>query len=209
MSLFDDPATEDRPIALGRAMIGGHGGPNKRQDHDYYPTPAEVTRAFLRYEGRYLRVDPCPIWEPCGRGGAIMRELEAEGFETIGTDLVPDLANRVEPLDILRATKPRSRRVITNPPFNIAAEIITHLLGRLDVEYLALLLKTSYWHAEERSSLFERHRPARIYALNWRPDFLGQGAPTMDCIWTVWQRGRKTTRYHVLRRRPDIQGVLL
>lgn len=63
MTLFDDPATEDRPIALGRAMIGGHGGPNKRQDNDYYPTPAEVTRAFLRHEARYLRVDPCPIWE--------------------------------------------------------------------------------------------------------------------------------------------------
>src|SRR5229473_2432436 len=28
--------------------------------------------------------------------------------------------------------------------------------------------------------------PIRIWALTERPDFLGQGAPTMNCSWYVW-----------------------
>lgn len=201
------------PKGLGAAMQGG-GDKVHRQPSDYYPTPGDVTRAFLRVEGaRIQRVctgvfpyqrerDFWEVWEPCGRGGAIMREFAAFGLPMVGTDLVADPDNGVEPLDVLAATCALSPVVVTNPPFAIAADIIAHLLERLKVRYLALLLKATFWHAAERGALFERHRPARIYALQWRPDFLNKGAPAMDVIWCVWDRDEAgwATEYHLLPR---------
>jgi hypothetical protein len=204
--LFGEEAAT-APPDLGR-MIAGGAGERKREAFDYYPTPPEATRALLRVEGDRLRDIGMSIWEPCGRGGAILRELEAAGFKTVGSDIVPDLAENVRELDVLRAEKALAPVAITNPPFNIAAQIIVHLLGKLELEYMALLLKATYWHAAERTELFQTYRPARIYALTWRPDFLGQGAPTMDCVWCVWDGYAATTAYHQLHRR-EPEAVLL
>lgn len=210
MSLFPEPVlAPDAPTGLGRAMVGGHGGPNRRQPNDYYPTPAEVTRALLRVEYHALRSTGLRVWEPCGRGGAIKRELNRAGFDTIGTDIVADPANAIQQLDVLKARRFKAPAVVTNPPFVLAPEIILHLLGNLRVKYLALLLKASFFHAEERRALFHQHLPARIHALTWRPDFLGGGAPTMECAWFVWQRGWALgTHYHLLPREADQDRML-
>lgn len=203
----------DAPRGLGAAMVGG--GPKvARKAFDYYPTPPEVTRALLRVEGQCIRTmtfcHRSPVWEPCGRGGAIMREFEAAGLPTIGSDLVPDPENNVQPLDVLQAKWALSPVVVTNPPFALAPDIILHLLGKLRVPYLALLLKASFFHAEERGEMFRAFRPARIHALTWRPDFLNKGAPTMECAWFVWQAGWALgTQYHLLPRDAGGQESLL
>lgn len=210
MSLFEPGLAPDAPRGLGRAMAGG-GDNVKRQANDFYPTPPAVTRALLRVERHCLaNVAPGPVWEPCGRGGAILKVLGEAGFETVGSDIVPDPANGVAALDLLQCRRALARKVVTNPPFAIAAELIGVLLERLKVDYLALLVKSQFWHAEERSALFRRHRPARIWALTWRPDFMGLGAPTMECQWVVWQRGwAGGTQYDLLPRDGGDQGALL
>lgn len=203
----------DAPRGLGAAMVGG--GPKvARRAFDFYPTPPEVTRALIRVEGQcignFAREAGKPVWEPCGRGGAIMREFEAVGLPTIGSDLVPDPENAVQPLDVLQAKRALSPVVVTNPPFALAPEIIVHLLGKLKVSYLALLLKASFFHAEERREMFRTFRPARIHALTWRPDFLNKGAPTMECAWFVWQAGWALgTQYNLLPRDAGGQESLL
>ena len=209
--LFAEPVLAGpAPKGLGRAMAGG-GDKVNRQPNDFYPTPVEVTRALLRVEGQCLaNVCPGPVWEPCGRGGAILRELRAAGFDTVGSDIVPDAGNGVAQLDLLSAKRALARKVVTNPPFAIAGEMIGTLLERLKVDYLALLVKAQFWHAEERRALFRRHRPARIWAMTWRPDFLALGAPTMECQWVVWQRGWALgTQYDLLPRDAENQAALL
>lgn len=206
MNLFGEADPAPAP-AMGR-MIAGGVGDRQRHEHDYYPTPPEATRALLRVEGPRLHALGLPIWEPCGRGGAIIRELEAEGFTVRGSDIVPDSAHDVRELDLLRAETALAPVAITNPPFNIAAQIIVQLLDRLELDYLALLLKATYWHADTRAALFERFRPARIHALTWRPDFLGQGAPTMDCMWCVWDGRAATTEYNQLPKMAAERGLL-
>lgn len=208
--LFPEPAlAPDAPKGLGRAMAGGAGNA-PRQANDYYPTPVEVTRAFLRVEGQCLaNVAPGPVWEPCGRGGAILRCLNEAGFETVGSDIVPDVGHGVAQADVLGTRKAMARKVVTNPPFALAEQIVFHLLDRLKVDYLALLLKSQFWHADSRAALFRLHRPARIWALTWRPDFLGQGAPTMDCIWTVWQRGWASGTHYGLMPREAVAEAML
>jgi len=199
----------DAPRGLGAAMVGG--GPKvARKAFDYYPTPSEVTRALLRVEGQCIQILGRPVWEPCGRGGAIMREFEAAGLPVIGSDIVPDPENQVQPLDLLQAKQALSPVVVTNPPFALAPEIILHLLGKLRVRYLALLLKASFFHAEERREMFRTYRPARIHALTWRPDFLNKGAPTMECAWFIWQSGWPLgTQYNLLPRNAGEQECLL
>ena len=198
------------PRGLGRAMAGG-GDKVKRQPNDFYPTPPAVTRALLRVEGSCLQnIAPGPVWEPCGRGGAILKVLAEAGFETLGSDIVADPANGVVQQDLLACRRALGRKAVTNPPFVIAAEIIAVLLETLQVDYLALLVKSQFWHADERSALFRRHRPARIWALTWRPDFMALGAPTMECQWVVWQRGWTSgTQYDLLPREAAGQGDLL
>lgn len=190
------PLAGDLPVGLGRMMAGG-AGMRARQGNDFYPTPAAVTRALLSREAHCIAAH-CgwpeigsgrqPVWEPCGRGGAIVRELRGAGFDTIGTDIVADPENEIMQADLLQVRRAKSRVVVTNPPFTLAAEMIRHLWAGLRVDYMALLLKSSFWHAAARPPLWRSCRPARIWMLNWRPDFLGGGAPTMEVVWCVWQR---------------------
>lgn len=178
---------------LGR-MIAGGAGPAARRALDFYPTPPEATQALLHAERDHLFG---PVWEPCGRGGAILRELRTFGYETVGTDLVADPAEDVSTLDLMSCIAALAPNVVTNPPFNLAAPMISRLLA-LGVGYIAFLLKATFFHAEKRRALFESNPPARIYALTWRPDFTGGGGPTMDCSWFVWQRGSFGTQYRLL-----------
>lgn len=207
MTLFPDerPIAPPSPVGLGAMMAGGGASASKtvRQPNDYYPTPPDCTRALLERELNALRASGGGrVWEPCGRGGAIMRVLAEFGFEAVGTDLVPDAANAVEPLDLMAAKRRKADAVVTNPPFALAAPMIEHLLGALGVRWCAMLLKSTFFHAAERVALFRRYPPARIWALSWRPDFLAKGAPTMECCWFVWDRGCAGlgTRYGVLTR---------
>lgn len=187
--MFSEPTIAGpAPQGLGRMMTGG-AGKVERRGNDYYPTPPTVTRALIAAE-REAMLAMCdavhPVWEPCGRGGAISRELEAAGFTTIATDLIPDPDNRVMQQDLLLCRQALAPVVVTNPPFALAEEMIRHLLVDLRCNYVAMLLKSSFWHAQARTGLWRQRQPQRIWALNWRPDFLGKGAPTMEVIWCVW-----------------------
>lgn len=179
--------TTGTPAGFGTAMAGGKGrlATTPRNKNDYYPTPPAATGALLLAEsGRLNRSDL--IWEPCGRGGAIIRVLRANGFSTVASDIVGDPEHGVIEHDLFEITEPLAASAITNPPFNLSAKMIDHLLNRLDVRYCALLLKGTYWHAANRTALFRARPPARIYALNWRLDFIGGGSPVMECAWVVW-----------------------
>lgn len=204
--LFGNSAlTHGAPTGLGTAMAGGKGklsgDTTPRRDHDYYPTPPLATHALLSEEYRWID-DGRPIWEPCGRGGAIINVLQERGYQTLASDIVGDPTHDVIERDLFDIKKPMAGQVITNPPFALSAQMIVHLLDTLNVDYCAMLLKATYWHAgPSRAPLFQRFKPARIYALTWRLDFIGGGAPVMECIWVVWDRSVPAispTTYNIL-----------
>lgn len=190
---------------IGAAMAGGKrgsGAERPRQEGDWYPTPDEVTEALLPW----LRMEGA-VWEPCCGDGALARVLERHGYHVIGTDLHYRGygIGHGEAYDILKAEKLLAPNVVTNPPFNIAAPIIRHLLS-LGPDTLALLLKASFWHAKSRARLFEENPPARILALTWRPDFLNLKRPTMEVMWCIWRRGHDGPTEYSLARRPTRIG---
>lgn len=165
-------------------MITGGNHRNDRQKDDFYPSTPECTTSFLNLERDHLRGKK--ILEPSCGDGAISKLLEADGFEVVSTDLVYR-GYGTGGVDFLWTMETDCDAIVTNPPFNIADKFILHALETLEVKYLALLLKGTYWHAKRRSLLFEKHPPAVVYPMTWRPDFLNRGAPTMDFMWTVWR----------------------
>ncbi|WP_315922760.1 hypothetical protein [Mesorhizobium sp. SP-1A] len=187
---------------IGAAMAGGKrgtGAERPRQHADWYPTPDEVTEVLIPHLNRVQG----PISEPCCGDGALAKVLERHGHEVIGTDLHYrgyGVGHGPE-YDIMKMEKLPAPNVITNPPFNIAGPIIKHVLS-LKPDYMAMLLKASFWHAKSRHALFEQHPPSKIIALTWRPDFMNLKRPTMEVIWCVWDRGHNGHTEYVLAKRP-------
>lgn len=174
----------------------------RERSSDFYPTPACAIDAFLAAE--LVHLEGGRVWEPACGDGAIARKMAAAGLDVLGTDLVDRGYGEGERDFLAERELHGCSRIVTNPPFNLAEAFIRHALLRLDVPYLALLLKATYWHAATRAPLFTLRPPAMIYALTWRPDFLKKGAPTMDVIWCVWDSARSWdgTRYELLMREP-------
>jgi hypothetical protein len=167
-------------MGLGSAMAGGNPLTGRMED-DFYPTPSEVTHALLG-EFHFGRGK---ILEPAAGDYAMASVLEANGYQVEASDVTPR-DPRVMQRDFLTMTKTDAGAIITNPPFNLAQQFIEHALGVLRVSVLALVLKSTYWHAVTRQPLFQRFRPSFVCPLTWRPDFLQKGRPTMECSWVVW-----------------------
>ena len=170
---------------LGAMMAGGNPDPERgRATDDFYATPPEVTQAFMHRVGYILKSHH--VWEPCAGDGAMGDQLLPYVGGLMMTDINPQRSD-IGIMDFLKATKMPDGfdTIITNPPFNIAAEIIEHAF-EIGAQKLALLLKSTFWHAKSRQELFSRYRPTAIHPLTWRPDFKGLGRPTMECQWVYW-----------------------
>lgn len=189
-----------RSHALGSKMAGGNPDPARGRDPDeFYPTPAAVTRALFREYRTHL--EDAVVWEPCAGDGAMATTLLECGAKAVLCSDVkprPSLEHKIVQIDVLQAKRlPTCDAVVTNPPFDIAADIIHHILTRPNgpPQLLALVLKASYWHSARRAALYDRFTPTSIHPLRWRPDFKNLGAPTMEIMWCVWderKRGKPT-----------------
>lgn len=186
---------------IGAAMAGGN--PRKgRQAEDYYPSPADVTEALLAV----WKPQASTVWEPACGCGAMSRVIEAHGFDVISTDIA-DRGYGEPGVDFLTSDK-RADCIITNPPFNLSAAFINHAAD-IGVTEMALVLKSTYWHAAKRQQVWQRHPPSLVMPLLWRPDFLNRGGPTMEMMWCVWSRDREITEYRPLKRPIAVAGGLL
>lgn len=187
----------ERPAISGAVMAGGPGS-RPRHEADFYSTPWECTQALIDAEGNALR-SHMEIWEPACGTGAMSRVLEAAGLSVISTDLRETTYGEGS-RNFLDATQPLATAIVTNPPFSLSARFISHALRALKVRYLALVLKSIYWHAAKRISLIEAHPPSRIFPMGWRPDFDGRGCPTMDLLWCIWDANSSGFEYRPLRK---------
>jgi len=183
--------------------LTGGGDQKKRRELDFYPTPPDVTHALMKF----LHIHPCNIvWEPACGDGAMAEVIKQYGHEVIATDL-RETGYGEGGVDFLLEDR-KCDAIITNPPFNISQEFIQHALSQARI--VAMLLKSQYWHAAKRTSLFNVMRPAFVLPLTWRPDFMGGergGAPTMEVAWTVWIDQEEDTRIRLLER-PNINKGL-
>jgi hypothetical protein len=171
----------EKASGLGAMMAGGNPASGERQKDDFYPTPPEVTRALLAVESF-----TGAIWEPACGDGAMARELLTSGQKIVATDLSP--RGFGAKLDFLKVPPRKVANIVTNPPFDLAEAFIRQGMA-MQPDKMCLVLKATYWHAVTRQALFREFKPARIYPLTWRPDFMALGRPTMEVQWCVWERG--------------------
>ncbi len=159
-----------------------------RRALDFYPTPPEVTVALMKF----IKLDRCTVWECAAGNGAMANVIKTFGHTVIETDILTGN-------DFLK-TNIEADAIITNPPFNLSDLFIEKAVKESGV--VCMLLKSQYWHARKRYDLFKIATPAYILPLTWRPDFLqherkdgSKGSPTMEVIWTVWEKGSNEAKY--------------
>ena len=189
-----------------RQIIGGSSDKHSRQEMDLYETPAECTRAlveFMRWSGPSATRNLI-TWEPAAGNGAITRVFESYGHIVHSSDIVDRGWCQVRDfLECNPAHFSPMRLIVTNPPYSHAEEFIRHAL-KFDTDAVAMLLKSTFWHAGKRLSLFNEHPPAYVLPLSWRPAMCPDRGHSgmMDFAWRVWRKNPPITQYKVLRK-PD------
>lgn len=183
------------------ALANG-GDQTKRRELDFYPTPPDATHALMRFltiKGIVNR--DSLVWEPaCGNGA--MSNVITEYVDDVYSTDIRQTGFGHGGIDFMSMSFDCDA-VITNPPFALSEQFIRH--ARKQAPVVAMLLKSQYWHARKRVSLFQTNSPAYVLPLTWRPDFLfdqrvggAKGAPTMEVHWTVWVDGDFDTKYRLL-----------
>ena len=81
--------------------------------------------------------------------------------------------------------------IITNPPFNIAQQIIEKAMK--DVQeggYVIMLLRLNYLGSQQRKAFWEKYPPQRIYVHRKRMTFQDNGGTdSIEYMHCVWQKG--------------------
>jgi hypothetical protein len=172
-------------MTLNGNVIIGYG--KNRKESDFYPTPKEVTIAFLE---AVAWPNSLSVWEPACGQNHMVDVLKTHFSNVVGTDINTGV-------DFLTTKKIDVDACITNPPFKLSVEFIEKAIA---YPYAAMLLKSTYWHSAKRTKLFYKRKPSKILCLNWRPQFddrITKSSPTMDFIWTVWEPNADKTEFIV------------
>lgn len=172
---------------LYKGMLAATG--DKREEHDFYPTPPEVTRALLSVEGDRLR-EFGAVWEPAAGDGAMVREMKNFGLEVVASDLIDRGADAVI-MDFYQFASPPCSAMVTNPPYKEInardgkGRWLSHSFD-IGMEYIALFLNWDWPAASGLAGLLARYPISRIYVARWKVDFTGKGAPPQRNAWFIW-----------------------
>ena len=213
--LFRATGKRPKPVTLdfgdeGESVEMADGLP--REKDDFYPTPPEPTRAFLKAEIDRLR-DFEKIWEPAAGDGAMIREFERAGLQAYASDFV-DRGCGAEIKSFYDYKEPLAPAIVTNPPFkecNTNSGWVRHALETLEVTYMALLLPLNWIGGnKDRLRLWSEHSPSRVHVMRWRIDFTHQGNPPVFYAWYVWdQKAKGPTILHTIDQGDDINQANL
>lgn len=166
-----------------------------RRKHDFYPTPGWATQALLQHYphicGRIL--------EPCAGDGHISKEMLAAipEWDDVSSVWVNDIdPERTHAGDGMDARDPKlyEKRqpdwVISNPPFNVAMEILK-VAHQHATHGVAFLLRLSFMEPTyDRGPWLNENPPNKVIVLP-RISFTNDGNTDMvTCAWFIWHHGK-------------------
>jgi len=163
--------------------------PANREKDDLYPTWPAATRAMLGVE-----TFNGAIWEPACGEGDMSRELEGAGYEVVSTDLVERGYGEAR-VDFLMEWETRAPNIVTNPPFKMAQDFVSHAL-KLTTGKVAMFLRLAFLEGVERGEWFPRTPLARVWVMSRRVPMqrgrlseAGDGHGVIAFAWFVWEHG--------------------
>lgn len=187
-----------------------------RHKSDYYVTPQkdvqEFLETFLQVElenGEYIwdrpdrlqRLDPCAWWDelhdmsyPAVINNMLWIEIDTMDIrEDSKAWFITDYLNcNVKPneFDV----------IITNPPFNLALEIIQKALQDVNEDwYVIMLLRLNFFGSKARRKFFDEHMPVSCYVHHKRMSFTEQwwtdSIEYAHFVWRKWQNPKYTKLY--------------
>lgn len=200
-----EPSRASLKQAAGHA-IGTKSATKDERGDDLYETPIEAVRTLLALESFVTSV-----WEPSVGKGAILRPLEAAGYDVRISDLIDrGIATKDGELqgvgDFLTLRPDADFAVgercgpdiVTNPPYGIANAYIAHALKVFRPGKMALLLNLNFlagFDDPDRCFVMDENPPSRVYVFTRRLPMMhrdgweGKKASSqMNTAWFVWER---------------------
>lgn len=164
-----------------------------RRKNDFYPTPEFATYELLRHVPQISG----SILEPCVGDGAIARVIDSGERVVYGSDIDPQMnasfcgdATRRDFWEGVKQIMPEDRIdwVVTNPPFNVAPQILP--LAYEFAEFgIAMLLRLSYLEPTEDRGAWLNSNPLTKLIVLPRISFTGDGkTDNVTCAWMVWEK---------------------
>jgi hypothetical protein len=173
---------------------------NRSINKDYYVTPIHKIMEFLNeikiYEPNILNGK---ILDPCAGGDASHPMSYPEAIKQSGGTTPYTIDIREDSLAELKTNyltyncKNKYDLIITNPPFNLAKDIIYKALDDIkDNGFVIMLLRLNFFGSKDRKDLWEYHMPKYTFVHHRRISFLDDGSTdSIEYAHFVWQKGYK------------------
>lgn len=159
----------------------------ERKERDLYETPEWVTEALLPH----LPPGPLRIWEPACGSGKMSRVLGRAPHSVTATDIWAPDEVAVDFLEIKSPVDGPHDAIVTNPPYEFAAEFIARAMAfQLAAGgIVAMLLRTDFDHAKTRAPLFSgcpafAKKVVLTKRIQWFED--SKGSPSFNHAWFIW-----------------------
>lgn len=167
---------------------------------DYYVTPINKIEEFLR---EFIKHEPDAfngyILDPCAGGDEshpmsypiALSKLGVDPENVITVDIRKDSLAEIRE-DYLSIECPGDFSVIiTNPPFNMARDVIEKALGDVrDNGFVIMLLRLNFFGGKLRADMWERQMPKYAFVHNKRLSFTDDGkTDSIEYMHCVWQKG--------------------
>jgi len=176
---------------------------------DYYVTPQLCIQDFFSAWLKDMKdvedflsvghqIDQMVFLDPCAGGDEqhpmsytdfIKRELGAKNVHSI--DIRESSLADIKTNFLLWEATNEYDVVITNPPFNLAQEIITKSLEVVqDSGYVIMLLRLNFFGSKARKAFWDKQMPIRAYVHHRRMSFTDDGkTDSIEYMHCVWQKG--------------------
>lgn len=175
-----------------------------RQEHisDYYITPIFVIQNLLNNIIKLYPFIFCTnILDPCAGGDSTTKMSYSEALISIGVN-----KQRITTVDIRKDSKAEIVHdyltlncknkygiIITNPPFNIAQQVILKSLDDVVTGGLVImLLRLNFFGGKSRKrELWDYYIPERCFVHSSRISFTGGRTDSIEYMHCIWRKGYK------------------
>lgn len=172
---------------------------NARDTHisDYYVTPVASILEFLKHQTQVVFTNKV-ILDPCAGGDSKHKMSYPEALKSFSKsiatiDIRNDSLAELQEDYLVYDLSHKPDIIITNPPFNLAIEIIEKALQ--DVKeggYVIMLLRLNFFGSKKRKPFFDAYPPLACYVHSNRMKFTNtSGTDSIEYMHCIWKKGHK------------------